>query len=381
VTRSASGHELGLALIARDEERTLPRLLASCQGAFDEIVLVDTGSVDGTIGCFSRWADGQPETDCRISEFTWCDDFARARQFADDQLRSPWHAWADCDDEIEGARELRGLVTALPPDAAGLRCAYEYAPGHVLARERVVRAGRGRWVGKVHEVQEVTGPLMDADPAVVRWVHHGDSGSEQATGQPRARRDLELLTAAVREDPFDLRSLFYCAQTHDDLGHTEQAIELFSRRRAGGGWDEEVFWSTYRLGVLRAEAGDWPAAMAALIEAWEYRPGRLEPLYELCWRLRERGQFRTALLFARRGLDVPVPDDQLFVHRWIHDYGMLIEFSVAAYWTGHFDESLAATEKLLAMPALPPAHRTNALANLAFCQERIRRRSALGSAS
>jgi glycosyltransferase involved in cell wall biosynthesis len=365
---------LGLSLIARDEERTLPRLLASCAGAFDEVVLVDTGSVDGTIAAFERWAEAQPGTDCRVAEFTWCDDFARARQFADDQLRSEWHAWADCDDEIRGARELRDLVARLPAEAAGLRCAYEYATGHLLTRERVVRSGRGRWVGRVHEVQEIEGPLVDVDAGLVRWVHHADSGSERA-GEPRALRDLELLKAGVEADPLDTRSLFYLAKTHEELGHTDRALELYTRRLTAGGWDEEVFWSEYRLGVLRAEAGDWPGGMAALIGAWERRPWRLESLYELCWRLRVRDQHHTALVFARRGVDVPVSRDQLFVHRWIHEYGMLVELSVAAYWTGDFQESLDVTERLLAMPDLPPAHRTNALANRAFCRERLARAS------
>ena len=364
---------LGLALIARDEEQTLPRLLASCEGVFDEVVLVDTGSVDGTVACFEAWAARLDGVDARVSHFAWCDDFSAARQFADDQLRSEWHCWADCDDEIIGGARLREAVALLEADAVGLRCAYEYAEGHVLMRERVVRAGRGRWVGRVHEYQETDGPLDDVDPGEVRWVHHGDSGSEQATGRPRALRDLELLGAAVAEDPYDRRAVFYLAQTHDDLGQREPALRWFARRAELGGWEEEVFWSRYRIGALRADGGDWPEAMAALVSAWESRPTRLEPLYELCWRLRERGDHHAALALARAGLDVPIPADQLFVHRWIHEYGMLVEFSVAAYWAGDAHEALATTQRLLAMDGLPDAHRTHALANRAFCMERLGR--------
>lgn len=364
---------LGLALIARDEQDTLPRLLASCEGAFDEVVLADTGSTDATIERFEAWARRQPAVDCRVVSFHWCDDFSRARQFAADQLRSDWRVWADCDDEIVGAGELRAIVDEMPDGVAGVRCAYDYAPGQRLLRERAVRAGRGRWVGRVHEVQEVDGPLVDVGPERVRWVHHGDSGSERATGRPRAVRDLELLTAAVEDDPYDRRAIFYLAQTHDDLGNRERALEWFSRRAELGGWEEEVFWSRHRIGVALAELGDWPAALAALIEAWESRPTRLEPLYELCWRLREREEHHAALAFARAGLGVPVPADALFVNRWIHEYGMLVEFSVAAYWAGDAREALKATERLLAVAGLPPIHRQNAIANRAFCLERLRR--------
>lgn len=366
---------LGLALIARDEEATLPRLLASCDGAFDEVVLVDTGSVDATVERFEAWARTQPGTDCRTVRFTWCDDFARARQFADDQLRSPWHVWADCDDEIHGARELRALAAGAGPDVAGLSCAYEYAPAHVLRRERVVRAGRGRWVGRVHEVQVLDGPLEPVDADRVRWVHHADSGSERATGRPRAQRDLELLAAAVREDPHDARSRFYLAQTLHDLGRLEPALEHFEQRVALGGWEEEVFWSAYRAATIRADLGDWPAGLAGLVDAWERRPTRAEPLYDLAWRFRERNQHRMALLFAERGLRLPVPDDQLFVHHWVHEYGLLNEYSIAAYWAGDARDALEATERLLAVPGLPDAYRTHGLANRAFCRERLARES------
>src|ERR1700694_5674066 len=117
---TAGGPSLGLALIARDEENSLPRLLASCAGAFDEIVLVDTGSEDATVARFEEWAATQPGTRCEVAHFEWCDDFAAARQFADDLLESDWHVWADCDDQIRGAEHLRRLVSEAGADTAAL---------------------------------------------------------------------------------------------------------------------------------------------------------------------------------------------------------------------------------------------------------------------
>ena len=74
--------------------------------------------------------------------------------------------------------------------------------------------------------------------------------------------------------------------------------------------------------------------IAGLIDAWEYRPSRIEPLHELAWRLRTRNQHRAALAFLRAGIDAPVPPDQLFVHRWIYAWGMLFEYSISGYWAG-----------------------------------------------
>jgi len=48
---------VGLAIIARDEQDDLPQLLASVEGHFDQVALLDTGSKDDTVGVFLRWAD------------------------------------------------------------------------------------------------------------------------------------------------------------------------------------------------------------------------------------------------------------------------------------------------------------------------------------
>jgi tetratricopeptide (TPR) repeat protein len=367
---------IGLALIARNEAQTLPRLLASCADAFDEVVLVDTGSVDDTVECFAAWGRTQANTRCRVAHFAWCDDFGRARQFADDQLVSDWHVWADCDDEIRGAAQLRQLAAAAPPDVAAYFCAYDYAGAntdamYVASRERLVRAGRARWVGRIHEFQEIDGATAEVDPAQVMWVHHSDGGGEPGRSAPRALRDLELLKAEVREDPYNPRAVFYLAQTHRDLGEVEQAIHWYDHRGQMGGWEEEVFYARFQAGVLRADRGDWPEAMAALIDAWEYRPTRLEPLHELVWRLRVAGQYRTAHAFARVGVEIPMPNDRLFVHRWIYRWGIRFEFSITGYWAGDVAAALDTCDELLALDELPHDHRLHVLANRAFCRERL----------
>src|SRR6516225_1019893 len=63
---------LTISLIVRNEEQSLGRCLDSLQGLGDEIVVVDTGSTDGT----RQVAAGRG---ARVFDFPWCDDFAAAR--------------------------------------------------------------------------------------------------------------------------------------------------------------------------------------------------------------------------------------------------------------------------------------------------------------
>ncbi len=62
-------------MIARNERPRLARAIHSIEAVADEIVLVDTGSTDGT-------PDLARELGARGAFFSWCDDFSAARNRA-----------------------------------------------------------------------------------------------------------------------------------------------------------------------------------------------------------------------------------------------------------------------------------------------------------
>jgi tetratricopeptide (TPR) repeat protein len=229
---------------------------------------------------------------------------------------------------------------------------------------RLVRGDRRwRYAGRTHEhLVTVDGDRIEKLEQLVIH-HHSDSGTR---GQ-KFRRDLKLLAEDLRDDPSNARAVFYMAQTYRDLGEVEAAIEHYERRAGMGGWDEEVFYSRFQLALLRAEQDRWPEALAGFVAAWEFRPSRLEPVYELASRLRVRGEYQSAYLFASRGLDQPPPSDVLFVSPWVYWWGLLFEYSISAYWVGEVSASLRACRRLLEMPELPEPYRVHTLKNLDYC--------------
>ena len=208
---------------------------------------------------------------------------------------------------------------------------------------RLVRGDRlWHYVGSTHEY------LTSGEPFTVG--HLGcwaiDDRADGGSRGDKLDRDRQLLERDLLRDPDDARSTFYLAQTQRDLGHDADAIELYRRRVELGGWAEEVFYAQYQRGRILARS-NWDAAVPVLLDAWQRRPRRAEPLHELAVGYRNRGAHHLAYTFARLGTSIPRPDDILFVHADVYEHALAFELAIAAYWVGEVEEALAINDRLL----------------------------------
>ena len=85
--------KVSLCMIVKNEEEVLSRCLDSVKAFTDEIVIVDTGSTDGTRKIAADYTD-------RVFSFTWIDDFAAARNYAFSQATGDYLLWLDADDFV-----------------------------------------------------------------------------------------------------------------------------------------------------------------------------------------------------------------------------------------------------------------------------------------
>lgn len=210
---------VSLCMIVRDEEGYLGRCLDSALGLFDELIIVDTGSGDATPEIALRYG-------ARLLHFTWCDDFAAARNFAFDAATMDYCLWLDADDVIlpRDREAFIRLRETLPPNTDVVMLPYicpdsEGRPLLRYYRERLIRRRAGlRWQGAVHEAIPPAGRIIWADAAVT----HMKSGP----GEPdRNLRIYENLLA--RGQVLAPRERFYYARELAAAGREQEARTQF----------------------------------------------------------------------------------------------------------------------------------------------------------
>ncbi|MFD3947004.1 glycosyltransferase [Streptomyces sp. NPDC058579] len=345
-------------MIVKNEARVIERCLASVRDLVDTWVISDTGSTDGTQDLIRKALDGIPG---ELHEEPWVNfGHNRSLNISHARGRADYLLLLDADLVLR----QDGPLPPLAADAYMLR--------HEGALEyRIKRLVRGdlpwRYEGVTHEYLTADQDHVQENLDALFIQDHADGGSRH----DKFERDARLLGAELERDPSNVRTVFYLAQTMRDLGRTTDAIALYERRAAMGGWAEEVYYALLQAGVLRAESGDWPAAMDTLTRAWDARPERLEACYELASRLRLRGRNHSAHAVVSAVVGRKQPDDVLFTQPWVYRWGLLFEYSITAYWVGDHAASLAACDRLLALPDLPESYREQTRANREFAVRRL----------
>ncbi|MDW8555058.1 glycosyltransferase family 2 protein [Staphylococcus xylosus] len=93
-------------IIVKNEERVIKRCIESILKQLekkDEIIIVDTGSIDSTIEII----DSFQERNISVQNYKWDDNFSKARNFAKEFAKKDWVFYIDADEYItEGSVEI-----------------------------------------------------------------------------------------------------------------------------------------------------------------------------------------------------------------------------------------------------------------------------------
>ncbi len=357
-----------LNMIVKDEKEVIDRCLKSVKPLIDYWVIVDTGSTDGTQEIIRKFMKDVPG---ELHERKWV-NFSHNRNEALDLARGKgdYIFFIDADEELlidKGADQL-----IFDRDYYYFRTLYG---GTSYLRLQMVKSDeRWKWAGSVHEVLV---PVPGMIPGTLGGYNIVTNSSGRNARDPKAfLKDAEKFQAALAKNPKDTRAAFYLAQSFRDGGEKEMALQIYQLREKMGGWDEEVFYSKYQVGLLQEALGHSSEVfLNSYYDAYAYRPTRIEPLYYVVRHCRQNKRYLEGYALAKLALEQVerqgIPNEMLFVDRWIYDYGMQLELSICAYWIGKYEEANGISHKLLEIDHLPENFRACINNNLVCIKEKL----------
>jgi glycosyltransferase involved in cell wall biosynthesis/ADP-heptose:LPS heptosyltransferase/chemotaxis methyl-accepting protein methylase len=198
--------DLSVCLIAKNEEKFIAQCLRSIRDVAKQIIVVDTGSTDNTVGIAKEFG-------AEIYSFKWCDDFSAARNVALEHATGDWILILDADEEIPADQHANLLADMKNSGVAACRLPLVNRGKEADGRSFVPRLFRNApgvyFFGRIHE--QVFPSLL---PLCKSWglstamgtaeiLHHGYT-EEMMQDRNKVQRNLKLLQQANEENPGDV---------------------------------------------------------------------------------------------------------------------------------------------------------------------------------
>nr|MCR5106624.1 glycosyltransferase [Lachnospiraceae bacterium] len=195
-----------------------------------EIVVVDTGSTDATKEIALRYTD-------KVFDFEWCDDFAKAKNFAASKASNNWILFMDADEWIDFIdieemeyfiRHYQNAVGSVfmdnitgTPDNPG--------PPSRIHIERLYDRRKFQYIKPIHEMLAPKyGKLMDNLQLQTVLGHSGYCMDEE-TRQRKSKRNLELLFKELENEPDSPYLHYQIGKGYQMIGDHDNAVRFFEK--------------------------------------------------------------------------------------------------------------------------------------------------------
>lgn len=319
-----------VTIMIKNEERIIKRCIDRALAIADAICISDTGSTDKTLEILNEYLPTL-SIPAHVANHTWKNfghnrtlSFQASQEFCKELGWNPEFTYGLLlDGDMNFIMTPQFQKTDLT--ANGYRIIQKN--GHLeYYNTRFVKLGHPwRCVGVTHEYWDGA----DCEPLTTVLIDDvGDGGCKD----DKFTRDEKLLKQGLEEEPNNERYMFYLAQTLKDLKKLPEAIEMYKRRIAAGGWYEEVWYSMYVISKLSYEIGNMTDMEYWALKAYDYNKNRAENLYFLTRIFREKSQHYKAWHYMKLGQQIKKPADLLFIEQDVYTHLFAYEKTILDYY-------------------------------------------------
>jgi glycosyltransferase involved in cell wall biosynthesis len=275
---------LSLCMIVKNERDNLPACLDSAAGLADEIIVVDTGSSDGT-------QELARARGARVVQSDWTGDFSRARNLSLAEAKGAWILWLDADDRLleEDRKAIRRLAEADParsPKAYGFLIKNSIDGGRTGSVFNQIRLFPNRpdlrFRFPVHEqiLPALEAAGLPVEYSDIRVLHTGYA--DPVLGRAKQVRNKEILEAQVKDNrEVTPVTCFTLANACADLGLHAEAVGWYRKAwemaRSGGSNPHIAAAAPVKIAVSLASQKHFSEALGALEPALAAASGAVQP--------------------------------------------------------------------------------------------------------
>lgn len=262
--------ELGLCMIVKNEVEHLAACLESIYDLFDDIVVVDTGSTDGTQALLESLFGITPISYHRTTDAGFL-DFSAARNLGLSAISSPWVLALDADERV-ARRDLENLLE-LDPDAkdtsvAGYHCRWwnhSRAETSFLDYKLSLFRRDIRYRGVLHETvrHDIRTRGLRASWLDIVTLHHYP---DPRRSRRKARDYRESLLEAIEQEPTWYRYHWFLGYMCFREGQLEEAARFLTiaAEAQSPSFPVECLNSSMVLAEIRARRGAWDEVVPTL---------------------------------------------------------------------------------------------------------------------
>lgn len=214
--------KISACYIVKNEEKNIARSIASLQGEYDELIVIDTGSVDSTVNVAK-------EHGAVCYNYAWNNDFSKARNYAISKANGDWIIFLDADEYYTKNTSIRKYLMELvrtndKVDALyiSLHDAYKIELPSIKVIRVFKNSGEIFYRDAIHEtLTKKNGELNIIDASELEFMH---LGYHHEIMPQKLTRNLAMLLEDIEKNGEKEHYYYYIAECYFGLRDYEKAI-------------------------------------------------------------------------------------------------------------------------------------------------------------
>ena len=323
---------LCLNMIVKNESKIITRMFDSVLSVIDSYCICDTGSTDNTVEIIQEYFSKRSIPGKVVVEpFK---NFCHNRNFALQSCvgLSDYILLMDADMKLD----IRNFDKNMLKEYDSFNILQGNNDFYYYNMRIVKNNGLYSYTGVTHEY--INTPSGNRNHNMVKSTIFINDLGDGGCKSNKFERDIKLLLDGIKEEPKNDRYHFYLANTYHDTNQLDEAINYYKKRIEFGGWEQEVWYSYYKMGHCYKKLNKIADAISCWLEGYNFLPKRIENLYEIIHHYRNISKHRLALTFYEIADKVIKEnhnrDNYLFLHNDVYTYKLALEYTIFSSYVG-----------------------------------------------